>query len=109
MGLGQFFMARVGSGWVSHLWFGFEFSKISPKKKLLQVGSESTRVEAGSASYLLWVKSKLGSGQGPSLAFRPQFWRKPLGKNVNLFSVHLLFIVFNQQPRKSVVKYLNPI
>jgi len=53
--------------------------KISPKnvkffnffpfrsKKLLRVGSESTQVEAGSASYLLRVKSKLGSGQGPSL------------------------------------------
>jgi len=37
------------------------------QKKLLRVRSESTRVEAGSASYLLQVKSKLGSGQGPSL------------------------------------------
>jgi len=53
--------------------------KISPKngefsiffslgqKKLLRVGSESTWVKAGLASYLLRVKSKLGSGQGPSL------------------------------------------
>jgi len=23
--LGQFFVAQVGSGWVSRLWFGFEF------------------------------------------------------------------------------------
>jgi len=34
---------------------------------LLRVGSESTRVKAGLASYLLRVKSKLGLGQGPSL------------------------------------------
>jgi len=65
---------------VSHLWFGFEFGKFTLKmsnfsifslrvqKKSLRFGSESTRVEGGSASYLLWVKSKLGSGQGPSLA-----------------------------------------
>jgi len=84
VGSGQFFVARVGlgqvgSGRVSHLWFGFEFGKFPLKmsnfsiflpfgsKKSLQVGSESTRVGGGSASYLLWVKSKLRSGQGPSL------------------------------------------
>jgi len=73
----QFFVARVGSGQPFMVWVWI--SKISPKtvkfsnffpldkKKLLRVGSESTRVEAGSASYLLQVKSKLGSGQGPSL------------------------------------------
>jgi len=56
-----------------YLWFGFEigkfplitlnFSNFYPlgKKKSLRVGSESTRVEGGSASYLLRVKSKLGS------------------------------------------------
>jgi len=66
-------------GQVSHLWFGFEFQKFPLKmsnfsiffllgqKKLLQVGSESTRVKAGLASFLLRVKCKLGSGQGPSL------------------------------------------
>jgi len=37
------------------------------QKKSLRVGSDSTRVKPGSASYLLQVKSKLGSGQGPSL------------------------------------------
>jgi len=51
--------------------------KISPKnvnffpfgsKKFLLVVSKSTWVKGGSASYLQWVKSKLGSGQGPSLA-----------------------------------------
>jgi len=66
----------LGSGRVSHLWFGLEFGKFplkmsnfspSGQKKLLWVGSESTRVKAGSAFYLLRVKSKLGSGQGPSL------------------------------------------
>jgi len=72
-------VAQVRSGRVSHLWFGLEFGKfpikmsifqffsLRVKKKLLRVGSESTRVKAGSASYLLRVKSKLGSGQGPSL------------------------------------------
>jgi len=65
----------LGSGRVSHLLFGFEFQKIplemsnfsnffpAGQKKLLQVGSESTRVKAGSASYLLRVKSKLRSGR----------------------------------------------
>jgi len=45
------------------------FSIFSPsdQKKSLPVGSESTRVQSGSVSYLLPVKSKLGSGQGPSL------------------------------------------
>jgi len=75
VGSGQFFVTRVGSGRVSHLWFGLEFGKFplkmsnfsifspSGQKKLLQVGSERTRVKAGSASYLLRVKSKLGSGR----------------------------------------------
>jgi len=36
MGLGQIFFIRVGSifsgsGWVSHLWFGFGFGKFPPK------------------------------------------------------------------------------
>jgi len=73
VGLGQFFVARVGSG--QPFLFGLEFRKFplktanfsiffpSGQKKLLRVGSESTRVKAGSASYLLWVKSKLGSGR----------------------------------------------
>jgi len=67
-----------GSGWVIHLRFGFEFGKFPLKmsnfsiffpkdqKKSLRVGSESTWVEGRSASYLLQVNSKLGSGQGPS-------------------------------------------
>jgi len=80
MGPGQKFLTRVGSifcgsGRVSHLWFGLEFGKFPlnmsnfsifyplGQKKSLQVGSESTRVKAGSASYLLRVKSKLGSGR----------------------------------------------
>jgi len=33
-------------------------------KKSLQVGSKSARVKGRSASYLLWVKSKLGSDPG---------------------------------------------
>jgi len=35
------------------------------QKNYIRVGSKSTRVKGGSASYLLWIKSVLGSGQGP--------------------------------------------
>jgi len=44
------------------------FSIFFPSDQKNCFGSESTRVEARSASYLLRVKSKLGLGQGPSLA-----------------------------------------
>jgi len=83
VGSDQFFVARVGSGLTFMIWVWI--LKISPKnvkffnfllfgsKKLLRVGSESTRVEAGSASYLMRVKSKVGSGQGPSL-FSDTWW-----------------------------------
>jgi len=77
MGPGQKILTRVGSGQPFMVWLEFgkfplkmsNFSIFSPsgQKKLLRVGLESTRVKAGSASYLLRVKSKLGSGQGPSL------------------------------------------
>jgi len=30
-GSGQFFVARLESGRVSHFWFGFRFGKITPK------------------------------------------------------------------------------
>jgi len=68
-----------GSGWVSHLWLGFEFGKFplkmsnfsifcpSGQKKSLRAGSKSSQVKGRSAPYLLRVKVKLGSGQGPSL------------------------------------------
>jgi len=82
MGPGQNFLTRVGSVFCGSgrvesaifLWLAFEFGKFplkmtnfsilfpSDQKKSLWVGSESTRVEGGSASYLLRVKSKLGSG-----------------------------------------------
>jgi len=73
VGSGQFFVARVRSGRVSHLWFGLKFGKFplkmsnfsifspSGQKKLLRVGSESTRVRAGSASY--YCGSKVSSGR----------------------------------------------
>jgi len=60
-------------GQVSHLWFGFEFQKFPLKmsifsiffllgqKKLLQVGSESTRVKAGWP--LFYCGSKVSLGQ----------------------------------------------
>jgi len=76
-GSGQFFVARVGLGQPPIVWV--RIWKISPKnvkffnffpsgqKKLIWVESESTRIKAGLASYLLRVKSKLRLGQGPSL------------------------------------------
>jgi len=74
IGQGQFFAARIGLGqpYMVCVWIW----KISPKnvnffpsdqKKFLGVGFKSTRVKGGLASYLLRVKSKLGSGQGPPL------------------------------------------
>jgi len=66
---GQFFVAPVGSAIKIKVWVWIW--KISPKninffpfgsKKSLRVGSKSTWVKGGSASYLLRVKSKLGSG-----------------------------------------------
>jgi len=69
MGLGSKFF---DPGRVRHLWFGFEFEKLSLKMSNFSIfalrvkknlfGSESTWVGGGLASYLLRVKSKLGSG-----------------------------------------------
>jgi len=68
-----------GPGRVSHLWFGFGFGKFLLKmsncsiflllgqKKPFSGRVKNTRVKGRSASYLLRVKSKLRSGQGPSL------------------------------------------
>jgi len=58
-------------GRVSHLWF--RFGKFSPKNdKFFSLRIKkicSGRVKGRLASHLLRVKSKLGSGQGPSLDF----------------------------------------
>jgi len=61
----------------------------SGQKKLLRVGSESTRVKAGSASYLLRAKSKLGSGQGPSLVCIYD-WSFSIGLVIYLELIHQL-------------------
>jgi len=71
VGSGQFFVARVGSGQPFMVWVRTQkislktskFSIFSLRIKKNRFGSESTRVKAGSASYLLRFKSKLGSGQ----------------------------------------------
>jgi len=61
--------------WVSHLWVEFGFGNFPLKdqifhfflpfgsKNFQRVGSKSTQVKAGSASYLLRVKSMFGSGR----------------------------------------------
>jgi len=53
----------------------FSIFSIESKKKSLRVRSESTRVDGELASYLLRVKSKLGSGQGPSLQYGNDLWQ----------------------------------
>jgi len=68
--VGQFFYC---SGWVSNLWFGFglgklplkitKFSIFCPSGKKISSGRAKDRL----ASYLLQVKSMLGSGQVPSI------------------------------------------
>jgi len=67
VGSGQFFVARVWSGLVSYLWFGFEFGKFPPKKSNFSIFFPSGQKVSGSTSNLLQVKNKLGAGQGPSL------------------------------------------
>jgi len=64
-GSGSKFLTRVGLDQPFIVWVWIW--KISPKNvkffNFFLFGSESTRVEGGSASYLLRVKSKLGSGR----------------------------------------------
>jgi len=81
MGPGQNFLTRIGSGQVGSAIYGlglnlenFLYKNIKffnfflfGLKKSPRVGSKHTQVKGGSASYLLRVKSMLGSGQGPSL------------------------------------------
>jgi len=74
MGPGQNFLTRVGSGWLSHLWFGFDFGKFPIRRqifnfflfRLKKISSGWVKKYPGhrwSASYLLRVKSKLWSGK----------------------------------------------
>jgi len=77
MGPGQKFLTRERLGQPSMVWVWVW--KISPKnikffhfftfrsRKSLRIGSESTQFKGRSASSLLRVKSKLGSGQVPYL------------------------------------------
>jgi len=72
MDLGQKFLTRVGLGQPVMVWdWIWNFSPKNVKffnffpfgsKKSFRVGSESTLVKGGLASYLLQIKSKLGSG-----------------------------------------------
>jgi len=77
MGPGQFLVAWVRSGRVSHLWFGFGSGKFplkmsnfsiffsSSHKKFPRVGQKSTWVKGGSASYLLRCQKYARVGSGP--------------------------------------------
>jgi len=58
MGPGQKFSGRVGSA-IYGLSLGLENFPKKCQKKSLRVGSKSTQVKGGLASYLLPVKSKL--------------------------------------------------
>jgi len=76
IGPGQKFLLRSGQPSLVWVWVW----KISPKyqknfnffpsgqKKSNWVGSKSNQVKAGSASFLLRVKSMLSSGQGPAIS-----------------------------------------
>jgi len=112
----NFLWLRLGR--VSHLWFGFELGKFPLKmsnfsiffpsglKKLLRVGSEGTQVKAGSASYLLRAKSRLGSGQGPSLVKTPGLtWKKPRPAFTTncIFLLCTLFLLFDIENLKLLV------
>jgi len=69
VGPGQFFVAQVESGQVSHLWFKFGFGKFPLKIPKFSFGL-SQKVpwsKMGRRLFLLRVKNMLGSGQGPSL------------------------------------------
>jgi len=70
----------------------FNFSP-SDQKKSLRVGSKSTWVKGGSASYLLWVKSKLGLGRVSSGKFPYLVLEKSLAFEFSLI-VHLFFLTF---------------
>jgi len=72
----QHLLKRVGSIFVnrvSHIWFGSGLGKFPQKIPIFSIfflrvkKISSGRVKDRSASYLQRVKSKLGSGQGPSL------------------------------------------
>jgi len=79
VGSGQIFVARAGSASLVWVWIwkislkNAKFFNFLPfgLKKSHRGGSKSTRFRAWSASYLLWVKSMFGSGQGPSLRVTP--------------------------------------
>jgi len=69
MSPGKFFVARVGSGRVSHLWLRFEFGKFPPKisnfsifgkKNLFWLGQKVPRSKAGRP--LIHCGSKVSSG-----------------------------------------------
>jgi len=104
MGWGQKLLTRVGSGQPFMVWVWIW--KISPKnvkffnffpmgqKKSIQVGSESTWVKGGSASYILRVKSKLESGQSPSL-------HKSAKRGVK-FRIFIMFAVFLNRDRGKI-------
>jgi len=73
MGPGQNFLTQVGLGRACRLWFGYGFQKFpleipnfsifSPSgQKNLIIRAKSTNVKDGLASYLLQLKSMLGSG-----------------------------------------------
>jgi len=65
--VGSNFVAQVGSGQPSLVWvwiWNQNFSIFCPSGQKNVIGSKSTRVKAGSVSYLLRIKSMFGSGQG---------------------------------------------
>jgi len=96
MGPGQFSVGRVGLAI-----FGLDLENFPWKslffpfgsKKSHRVGSKSTSVKDGSASYLMQVKNMLGSVQGPSLL---TIWLWPW---LRLWCVKIFFRLMSKSSR----------
>jgi len=59
----QKFLTRIGSGWVRHLWFVFEFRKFPLKHQFFQFFG-GQKVSASKAGWpLIYCGSKVSSGQ----------------------------------------------
>jgi len=107
----------VGSGQPSLIWVWIW--KISPKNikffNFLPIGSKkchwvrlkSTRVRAGSASYLLQVKSMFGSGQGQSLisSFCSLYTNKDVTAFLSLHVVFYSYLIVLESYESKILRY----
>jgi len=95
MGPGQKFLTRVGSGQIfigqdglAICGLGLDLENFPLKCQIfhifsLRVGSESTRVKGGSASYVLRLKSKLESGRVRAHLYKTSIHQKKMNTHEN--------------------------